>query len=273
MYKDSVILPKDITDKYLGLLSAVYDQHSGLTDSLFNTKSIHIYPYPYELPYTQMVIQTDASFDWVNNYIHDSVVSGNAKFDSITSLYGLKLKSGLYLSSDTFLYIGSSNILNLKPLVGVFESIKGIDSAYPDYSFGGDGDNIEATFSNDTAHIVFSTGWGDCLSGCISHHYWEFSVVNCILELVRSYGDPLSHIDEMRSSGLTVFPNPFTNKIFINNPQHENYSLFVHTIQGKLLYTRQATTESIDLSMLGTGIYFLTIESDKGSKTVKIIKR
>jgi hypothetical protein len=273
MYKDSVILPKDITDKYLGLLSAVYDLHSALTDSIFNTKSIHIYPYPYELPYTQMVIQTDASFDWVNNFIQDSLISGNAKFDSITSLYGLKLRSGNYTSTDTFLHIGSSTILNFNALVGAFESIAGISSAYPDYSFGGDGNNIEATFSNDTTHIVFSRGWGDCPSGCISHHYWEFSVVNCVPKLERSYGDPLSHIGEVGSSRLSVFPNPFRNKIFITNPQNKSYSLLIYSISGKLLYTQKVTTEFIDLTMLDKGMYFLTIESDKGSKTVKIIKQ
>ena len=273
IYKDSVILPRDITDKYLGLLSAVYDHHSGLTDSIFNYKSIHIYLYPFELPFTQMIIHTDASFDWVKNYIQDSLVSGNATFDSITLLYGLKLKSVIYLSADTFLYIGSSTILNLKPLVDVFESIEGIESAYPDNSYGGDGDNIEATFSNDTAHMIFSTGWGDCLSGCISHHYWEFSVVDCIPELVRSYGDPLSHIDEMGSPGLSVFPNPFNDRIFITNPQNESYYLLIRSIQGKLLYTQKVTTESIDLSMLGNGLYFLTLKSDKGSRTIKIIKQ
>lgn len=277
VYKDSVLLPGVITDKYLGLLSALYNQNTFLTDSVFNYYSIHIYPYFFleylDLPYSQIILEMDTTVEWVKSYIQDSLISGNQKFDSITSLYNLRLKHVTYLKSATYVYIGSSVILNLQVLVNEFESIEGVESALPDYSLFGDGDDIQFTFNHDTAHIIFSIGWGDCPSGCTERHYWEFLVSNCTSEFERSYGDSFTNIVDTKLDGWHVFPNPFKDKIFISNPLNEIINVLIHTIHGELLFTQQINTNSIDLSNLDSGVYFLTIESGEKFKTIKIIKR
>jgi hypothetical protein len=276
-YRDSVFLPGVITDKYLGLLSAVYDQKTDLTDIIFSYYFIHIYPY-FELdykgiPYSQIVMKIDTTFNWVKTYIQDSLISGNHKFDSITSLYNLRLKSVTYLKTATYMHVGSPEIMNLQALKDIFESIEGIELAYPYDGLMGEGDDIQITFNYDTAHVVFSVGWGDCLAGCIDRHYWKFSVYNCNSKFERSYGDPLTIIIDTKSAEWFVFPNPFENKIFISNPMNETIKVFIHNIYGELFFSQQTKTDNINLSMLDTGTYFLTIESNKWIKTIKIIKR
>jgi hypothetical protein len=277
VYKDSVLLPGDITDKYLRLISAVYNQNTYLTDSIFYHYSIHIYPYYFleyqDIPYTQIVLHMDTTLEWVKTYIQDSVISGNYKFDSITSLYNLRLKQVWYLKSAIYVFIESPVIMNLQALVDSFESIEGIEYAEPYNILVGDGDDIQITFNHDTANIVFSVGWGDCPSGCIDRHYWQFSVFNCTSEFERSYGDLFTIIGDTKSAGWNVFPNPFKDKIFISNPLNEIINIVIHSIHGELLFIQQINTDNIDLSILDSGMYFLTIESDKECKTIKIIKR
>ena len=43
-YQDSVRLPTEITNKYLGIISAVFFQNTDITDSLFDHYSIHAFP-------------------------------------------------------------------------------------------------------------------------------------------------------------------------------------------------------------------------------------
>lgn len=269
-YKDSVVLPLRITNKYLGIISSVYSQGTELTDTLFNYYSIHTFP---DIPYSQIAMLVDTSYIWVKTYIQDSLISGNFKFDSITSLYNFKLKYVTYLTSSIYIRIESSETLNLQPLVAAFESIDGIESAEPLNSWYGDGDDIEVTFSNDTSFIYFSIGWGDCPAGCINRYYWEYSVFNCISKFERSYGDPITIIDNSSVQDILVFPNPLRNKVFISNSTGKRLTILIYTLKGELILKQHTMSGSIDLSMFNSGIYLLTILTNKESKTIKIFKR
>ena len=56
--------------------------------------------------------------------------------------------------------------------------------------YGGDGNDI--TYDLLTGLYTFKMGWGDCEAGCISNHYWLFSV-NAVhqVTLISEYGSPL----------------------------------------------------------------------------------
>jgi hypothetical protein len=214
----------------------------------------------------------DTSYIWVNTYIQDSLISGNFKFDSITSLYNFKLKYVTYLTSSVYIEIESSETLNLQPLVTIFESINGVELAGP-HTWAGDGNDIDVTFSNDTSFIVFSIGWGDCPAGCINRYYWEYSVFNCISKFERSYGDPITIINNTLVQDILVFPNPLVNKVFINNSTGEKLTILIYTLKGELILKQNTMSSSIDLSMLNSGMYLLIILSNEKSKTIKIFKR
>ncbi len=53
----------------------------------------------------------------------------------------------------------------------------------------GEGNDIRLDRHQEEADMTFITGWGDCLTGCIHHHYWEFHIENSKAELISSYED------------------------------------------------------------------------------------
>lgn len=63
-----------------------------------------------------------------------------------------------------------------------------VESAEPDNISGG-GDSI--SYNITTGVYTFSKGWGDCPSGCIYNHYWQFVVYRSFTILIKEDGDPL----------------------------------------------------------------------------------
>jgi len=62
----------------------------------------------------------------------------------------------------------------------------GVSRVGPIYTIG-DGSHITVSLP----HYGFSFGWGDCPAGCIYRHYWDYTVVDGSVTLVREGGDPL----------------------------------------------------------------------------------
>lgn len=274
-FQDSIFIPKSITEEYLGILSSVYFQHTGLTDTLFNHYSIHVFPdlrFSQYVLNSQITLQADTNFTWIKAYIQDSLVSGNIKFDSVTSLYNFRLLYVTYLTSRTFLVIGSADVLHLKPLISFLESLDGIELANAGHVCC-DGNDIDVTFANDTVFINFSIGWGDCPSGCINTHYWKYSVLDCISTFLDSYGSPLpSGLDNASANNRVLYPNPAEDIVFIKNSTGEELTIQIYNLEGELILTQSTRSDSVDLSALNSGIYFLTIWFKNERETIKIFK-
>jgi hypothetical protein len=77
--------------------------------------------------------------------------------------------------------------------------------------------------------------------------------------------------------GLTVAPNPSRGTVVLNNPkQHAIQALTLLDISGKIIQTvqpEQSTLQSIDISNLTPGLYFLQLEKDGLRYTEKIIRK
>ena len=66
---------------------------------------------------------------------------------------------------------------------------------------------------------------------------------------------------------LSIWPNPFQNKIFIDSKLKED--LLIYNIDGKLLMRKKFNSGSpIDLSDLDVGVYFFQI----GERIKKLVK-
>lgn len=79
----------------------------------------------------------------------------------------------------------------------------------------------------------------------------------------------LSSVDNIEADNITVYPNPTSNYLRINNSLHSQGSYTLYSIDGCLLKRgRYANNESIDISNLSTGLYILKTED----KTLKISK-
>jgi len=80
-------------------------------------------------------------------------------------------------------------------------------------------------------------------------------------------------INEINSSSkIEIYPNPASNTLSINAPQHS--AIGILNIQGKLIISMAANSNSttIDISSLPTGVYFVKAVTGKGVVTKKFIK-
>jgi cyanophycinase-like exopeptidase len=79
----------------------------------------------------------------------------------------------------------------------------------------------------------------------------------------------LLDIPENEKLVVNIYPNPFTDKITIQSNALNTFKMF--DITGKQIFIK-SSSNSINTTWLGAGIYFLNIESNNASKTFKLIK-
>lgn len=82
--------------------------------------------------------------------------------------------------------------------------------------------------------------------------------------------------DQILANGITIFPNPASEKLFITN--HTRFNLqkaIIYDVSGRILSNTDLSefgnTKEIDLKNLSQGIYFLTIISKKASTTKRFV--
>ncbi len=85
-------------------------------------------------------------------------------------------------------------------------------------------------------------------------------------------------LNEPRKEELTIikiFPNPSNNILNVDFPDFANEAeILFYDVLGKLVFNMNtfSSKNSIDISVLSKGVYFLKISSNKNSKTFKFIK-
>ena len=90
--------------------------------------------------------------------------------------------------------------------------------------------------------------------------------------LIKLYGNANLETEIFNDSkAFIVYPNPSSNFLFINSSLETNYSLF--SILGKQVVVGNLSQgeNTIDTSALSSGIYFLKINTTKGTEKFKII--
>ncbi|MBL0098009.1 MAG: T9SS type A sorting domain-containing protein [Bacteroidetes bacterium] len=131
----------------------------------------------------------------------------------------------------------------------------------------------------------------DYTSGCEVHQTTDkgFIIVGGKLQTQTNWDFYLVKTDSMGnliSTGLStifqtseqviVYPNPFVNNvsILINKSNYKEANISIYNLWGQTLYTEQKNTlhvsysQTIDLSFLSSGIYFIDVILD-GERTVK----
>ena len=96
---------------------------------------------------------------------------------------------------------------------------------------------------------------------------WNQSIINGSLMLHPVFGSCPSlyiGINErsiQEKNSLGVYPNPVKDKLFIKVDKPYDAALFIYDITGKMILAKnQNTSESIDISGVSEGIYFIRIE-------------
>jgi trimeric autotransporter adhesin len=73
---------------------------------------------------------------------------------------------------------------------------------------------------------------------------------------------------------IKIFPNPVTNKIFLQNKLQSDLKINITNALGQVISIHNASmaNQEIDVSFLPQGIYYLKVQNDSGQKVFKIIK-
>jgi hypothetical protein len=81
-------------------------------------------------------------------------------------------------------------------------------------------------------------------------------------------------IVEEQFISLSVYPNPTNNILNIETENNDCYSLEIHSLNGQLIYKEEmeGNSKQIDLSTISKGIYFITVRSNEGVSTKKVVK-
>lgn len=88
------------------------------------------------------------------------------------------------------------------------------------------------------------------------------------------YNNVLLESPDFETSGFTIYPNPATNIITIENKSHNPIkSIIIYDVLGRLVLEENNPSNQLDISKLYNGLLFLTIETDKGVFIKKIIKQ
>lgn len=149
------------------------------------------------------------------------------------------------------------------------------------------GNDITYTFSNidlpyESANEPASHGWmayrikskstlamGQSMSST-SDIYFDYNppiVTNTVTTLLST----LSVKDTVRNT-FSIYPNPTSHYLLIKAETPTDAQYEIRDINGKLLIKGQAGTDSIDVSALQNGFYFLTLKTSQEKASYKFIK-
>jgi len=85
--------------------------------------------------------------------------------------------------------------------------------------------------------------------------------------------DPLDGIiDTGANHHITVYPNPAENDLYIESLNSIN-SIKIYSLQGQIVRTYKNAVNKIDISELVSGVYIVSIQTDKGCSNHKIYKK
>jgi hypothetical protein len=170
-------------------------------------------------------------------------------------------------------------------LSSIYAQVGGIAYAEPNYIYG-DGSDIT---SSQVGRYLFKRGWGDCPSGCIYKHYWDFQVVGGTVTLLSQYGSPtLADVGDMPTLPVRLMgnvPNPFDNAtdVAYEVERATDVQLRIYDAAGRLVKSLQdgpASRGSHTSRWDGTdqagrrvasGVYFVNLVAGGGTQSRKMI--
>ena len=79
-------------------------------------------------------------------------------------------------------------------------------------------------------------------------------------------------IDELSNESLSIYPNPAKNELIINNGELKIEQISIIDVTGKIVKAIIGTVNTVNVSDLTRGIYFIQIQTEKGLVNSKFIK-
>jgi hypothetical protein len=82
--------------------------------------------------------------------------------------------------------------------------------------------------------------------------------------------------ETLANTSLNISPNPTNSSITLSMPSLKNSKVSITTLTGTEVgnyNTENTSTQTIDISHLASGVYFVSLKSEEGVLTKKIIKQ
>ncbi len=285
---DNPFVPQARVIPYIEKLSAIFENPNNepIIDSLFNELQIHVNSvYHQKTEYKSLVFSVDTNVSWVQA-LKDTGISGFATLDDFFADYQLSVTDYVDLVNlgvTHFTMTTSYDFLNIFAILDDLEAIPDINNASIGYT-GGLGLNytgIPYTIYDpdwgtypaavcdilvDNNTYTFFIGGGDCFNGCVVSKSWSIDVSeDCSTVVLGS--------SEMEMEKFAIYPNPSSEIIHIHGVTSEINSTLIYSVGGQLIHTATSNSETIDISNLSAGLYFLEVTTSEGNKqTQKFIK-
>lgn len=262
---------------------AVAEHSSGI---IFHTDTLEVYASP---PFTISFTTTDASCNGVED--GSILYSGSnidyqelewLNFGQVESLYDLAAGNYFYQGLDVngCPFFGLESISQPTPIeleltfsesIGIeclntWSGELSISGGMPPYSF----DWSLSDFTIESPELSFEENHFECLNeGTLN--VLATDSLGCTNSISQSF-EQIVGISDLSRSGISVFPNPFTDVINIEYPDILEYRLY--DLSGKLLLTGKTSTSRYEISMntLPVGMYILKLEGLSSTNEMKVIR-
>lgn len=173
---------------------------------------------------------------------------------------------------------GFGNVTPTKPHHRISEA-DNVSEAVPGMLVGGPhpGQQDNCSYPSNLAAKSFSDTWCSYASNEVTIN-WNAPMLYAInaLQNYQNQETALSNEDLIKNDNdVSIYPNPVSSNLYFNSNSHDLRNIEVYSIQGKKVFASNGTLikNNIDFSSFKPGIYFLKINTDKGSITKKIIKK
>jgi hypothetical protein len=84
--------------------------------------------------------------------------------------------------------------------------------------------------------------------------------------------DTNTAVPEVTTSGWSVYPNPVSDMLYMNGLNDETATVIVFDVSGKMVMSKQLTSNMINVSVLANGIYILRVTTADSVHTSRFVK-
>jgi hypothetical protein len=204
--------------------------------------------------------------------------------DALNAQYG-PVSIGIVSSPGHLLKLEFQAVYNSALLDDIYTPASGVEFAEPNFVYG-DGSDI---ISSQVGSYTFKRGWGDCPAGCTYNHYWDFTVSNGIVTLVRQYGNPtLASVGDTPAPAALLVgnaPNPFNNHtdVTFRVATQTQVQLWIYDATGRLVKNLHDDTMSPGAyattwdgtndagQRVASGVYFCRLSARGATQTRKLL--
>lgn len=111
-----------------------------------------------------------------------------------------------------------------------------------------------------------------------AHIYFDFNEAVVTNTTLSKANKSLSGLTQIKTANFVVYPNPARNHVTLENitTTSRSTNVTVTDLQGKVVYTSTTNFEgkhAIDVSNFNNGVYFIKVENDAYTESVRFIKQ